>query len=203
MAIGDCDRARGLGAVGFAPARQQPVRCVAGGVAEAERLAVLRHAAQHGVDQAGIARRAPVGLGEAHRQIDRGVVGHLEPQNLHRADQQDGFRARRVGGESLLEKSAQQVAQGPQPPQRSGGEPAHQRAVAVGERSDAGMGAFAGELLVERDAPPQHAVKKVDGNPAGGEAGDFRLRGGARTRHGPDHCHELCPGREVAREKCH
>ena len=46
------------------------------------------------------------------------------------------------------------------------------------------MRAFAGKLLVERDAPPQHAVENVGGNPAGGEAGNFRLWGGARARHG-------------------
>ena len=47
------------------------------------------------------------------------------------------------------------------------------------------MGVFAGELLVERNLPPQHAVENVGGDPAGGEAGDFRLGGGARSRHGP------------------
>ena len=102
-------------------------------------------------------------------------------------------RARRVGGKALVEKAAEQMAQGAEPPQHGGGQPAHQRAVAVGERGEAGMGAFAGQLLVERDAPPQHAVEDVGGDPAGGEAGDFRLGGGARTRHGRDHCHELCP----------
>ena len=66
--------------------------------------AVLRHAAQHGVDQSGITRRAPVGLRQPHRQIDRGVVGHLEPEDLRRADEQDGLHARRVGGKSLVEK---------------------------------------------------------------------------------------------------
>jgi hypothetical protein len=47
------------------------------------------------------------------------------------------------------------------------------------------MGGFAGQLLIERDLPPQDAVENVGGDPSGGEAGDFRLRGGARTRHAP------------------
>ena len=47
------------------------------------------------------------------------------------------------------------------------------------------MDGFAGQLLVERDLPPQDAVENVGGDPAGGEAGDFRLGGGARSRHNP------------------
>ena len=44
------------------------------------------------------------------------------------------------------------------------------------------MRGFAGELLVERNLPPQHAVENVGGDLAGGKAGDFRLGRGARTR---------------------
>ena len=113
------------------------------------------------------------------------MIGHFEPEDLRGADQQNGFHARRLGRKALVEKSAEQVAQGAEPPQHGGGEPAHQRAVAVGERGEAGMGGLAGQLLVERDLPPQDAVENVGGDPSGGEAGDFRLRGGARSRHGP------------------
>jgi hypothetical protein len=56
-------------------------------------------------------------------------------------------------------------------------------AITVSERGEAGMRALARQLLVERDAPPQHAVENFDGDPSGGEAGDFRLRGRARSRH--------------------
>ena len=130
------------------------------------------------------------------------MIGHFEPEDLRGADQQNGFHARRVGGKALVEKSAEQVAQGAEPPQHGGGEPAHQRAVAVGEPDQAGMGGLAGQLLVERDLPPQHAVENVGGDPSGGEAGDFRLRGGARTRHDADHCHELWLAREALDKKC-
>ena len=47
--------------------------------------------------------------------LDRGVVGHLEPQDLRRADQQDGFDSRRIGRKSLLQKTAKHVAQRAQP----------------------------------------------------------------------------------------
>ena len=57
---------------------------------------------------------------------------------------------------------------------------ARSRSGSVGE---AGVGGFAGQLLVERDLPPQDAVENVGGDPSGGEAGDFRLRRGARSRH--------------------
>jgi hypothetical protein len=46
------------------------------------------------------------------------------------------------------------------------------------------MRGLAGKLFVERDMPPQNAVENVGGYSTGGEAGDFRLGGGARSRHG-------------------
>ncbi len=123
-------------------------------------------------------------MGQPHRQIDRGMVGHFEPEDLRRAEQQDGFDAWRFGRKTLVEKTADDVAQRAEPPQHRGGEAAHQRAVAVGERGEAGMRGPAGELFVERDLPAQHAVENVGGNAPGGEARDFRLWGGARSRHG-------------------
>ncbi len=84
-------------------------------IGRGERLAILRDAAQHGVDQSGIARRAAVGLRQPHRQIDRGMIGHVEPQDLHGADQQNGFGARRLGGKSLVEIAAKQMTQGSKP----------------------------------------------------------------------------------------
>ena len=66
--------------------------------------AVARDAAQHGVDEAGIARGAAVGLRQPHRQIDGGVIGHVEPENLRGADQQRGLDPRRVGGKTVVEQ---------------------------------------------------------------------------------------------------
>src|SRR5665213_253913 len=65
-----------------------------------------------------------------------------------------------------------------------------------GSEARPGMGGFAGQLFVERNFPPQDAVENVGGNPSGGEAGDFRLRGGARSRHVRIIAHELWLGRE-------
>ena len=113
------------------------------------------------------------------------MIGHFEPEDLRGADQQNGFHARRVGGKAFLEKAAEQLPQRAEPPQHGGDKAAHQRAVAVGEPGQTGMGGLAGELLVERDLPPQDAVEDVGGDPSGGEAGDFRLGGGARSRHAP------------------
>src|ERR1017187_7366073 len=130
------------------------------------------------------------------------MIGHFEPEDLRGANQQNGFHARRFGRKALVEKSAEHVVEGTKTPQHGGSEPAHQRAVAVGEGDQAGMGGLAGQLLVERDLPPQDAVENVGGDPSGGEAGDFRLWGGARTRHGVDHCHELWLAREALDKKC-
>ncbi len=113
------------------------------------------------------------------------MVRHFQPEDLRRADQQNGLDARRVGGKALFEKSAEQVAQSAEPPQHGGGKPTHQRAVAVGEQRQAGMGRFARQLLVECDLPPQDAVENIGRDPTGSEAGDFRLRRDARARHVP------------------
>jgi hypothetical protein len=59
------------------------------------------------------------------------------------------------------------------------------------------MGVFAGQEVVEGDTPPQNTVENIGGNSSCGEAGNFRLRGSARTRHTRIVAHKLCPGREV------
>jgi hypothetical protein len=91
---------------------------------------------QDRVDQAGIARGAAVGLGQAHRQVDGGVVGHFEPENLRHPDQQRGLGPRGIGRQAALEENAEQMPQRPKPAQHGGDEVAHQRAVAVRERRE-------------------------------------------------------------------
>jgi hypothetical protein len=59
------------------------------------------------------------------------------------------------------------------------------------------MRVFAGEELVEGDAPPQNAVENVGGDSSSGKAGDFRLGRCARARHTPIVADKLCPGREL------
>ena len=61
-------------------------------------LAFAREPPQHGVDQAGVVRGLAVVLREPHRKIDRRVVGHVEKQDLRRADQQRDLDLRRVRG---------------------------------------------------------------------------------------------------------
>ena len=98
------------------------------------------------------------------------MVGHFEPQDLRGADEQRGLDPRRIGGQAALEKKAEQMAQRAEPAQHGRDQAAHQRAVAVGERGEAGMRARAVELLVERPVAAQHAVEDVGGDPARGEA---------------------------------
>ena len=56
-------------------------------------------------------RGAAIGLHKAHREIDGGMVGHVEKKNLCRADQQRSFNARRIRWHAALEKRAEHVAQ--------------------------------------------------------------------------------------------
>ena len=127
------------------PARHQPWRHVQRLRLDLvdQRLALARAAAQHRVDEAGIFRGAPVRLHQPHRQIDRGMIGHVHPEDLRRADQQRALRARRVGRNAAVEQPRQHMAQRSQPPQNGRHQPPHQRAVAVGQGFQSGMGAGA------------------------------------------------------------
>ena len=105
------------------------------------------------------------------------MIGHVEPQDLRRAEQQRGLDLRRVGRSAALEQPAEQVPQRAQPPQHQRDQRAHQRAVAVGERCQAGMRLVV-ELLVERPAPLQHRREDVGRDAAGGEPGRLDGRRG-------------------------
>src|SRR5215470_9190611 len=62
------------------------------------------------------------------------------------------------------------------------------------------MCAFARKKFVECRMPPQNAVEDIGGNSSSGEAGNFRLRGSARTRHTRIVAEKLCPRRERSRK---
>ncbi len=138
---------RKFGPVGALPARHQPVgRVECDGVYAAQLLrSILRNAAQHGVDQSRIAPGSSVCLHEPHRQVDRCVVGHVEPQ-------------------------AEEMAQRAEPAQHGRDQPAGQRPVAVRQRSKAGMCAAAVELVVQWPTPAEHAFEDVGRDPARCEA---------------------------------
>ena len=98
-----------------------------------------------------------VGLREPHRQIDGGVIGHVEKQDLRCADQQDRFDLRRLARQAALELAGQQMPQRAEPPQHRRDDGARQRAVALGQRAEpAGF-----EQLVERTLLAQHAADDV------------------------------------------
>ncbi len=169
----------GLLAVMRAPAREQPWRQVQRLRRDLldQRLALARAAAQHGIDETGIARGAPVGLHEANGEIDGRVIRHVHPEDLRRADQERALRARRLGGNALVEQAGQYVAERAEPAQHGGHQAPHQRAVAVGQRLQSGMGTAAVELIVERAVLVQHAVDDVGGNPSCRKAWHFGRRG--------------------------
>jgi hypothetical protein len=96
--------------------------------------AFLRHAAKNGIHEAGVTGRTPVGLRETHRQIDGGVIGDFEPENLGCPKQEDRFGTRCVGRKSLFEESSNQMAKRAEPPQDCRGKATRQRAVAFGKR---------------------------------------------------------------------
>ena len=67
------------------------------------------------------------------------MVGHVEQEDLRGADQQRGLDPRRIGRQAAFEQSAEQMPQRAEPAQHGRDDAAHQRAVALGERGEAGM----------------------------------------------------------------
>jgi hypothetical protein len=185
VADGGCDLARRSLAIVFAPSLEQPWRRVGGGVCGflGERAAFARTAPQHRVDQADIARRAPVGLCQPHGQIDRSVVRHIHPENLRGAEQQRGFRALRIGRHATIEQARQHEAQRAEATQHGRDQPSHQRAVAVAERLHRRMCGCAVELVVQRASPQQHVVDDVGCDPARGKARRIGRRSEFRLNH--------------------
>ena len=166
------DRTGGGVAIGALPARHQPL----GGVehrrveARERRTALPRHAAEHRVHQSRVARGAPIRLSEPHREVNRRMVRHVEPEQLCGADEQDGLDPRRVGRKAAVERACEQVPQGAQPAQHGADKLARQRPVPLLQRREGAARLATLKLLVERPVPPQHAVEEIGGDPPGGEA---------------------------------
>ena len=135
------------------------------------------HPPQHRVDQPAIARRAAVGMHQPHGQIDRRMIRHLEPENLRHPQQQRGLGSRRIGRQAALEEYAEDVPQGPEPPQHGGDQMAHQGAVAVGERPQARIRRYI-EQFVERPMAAQHAIENLGREPPRRQSGRLGRYGG-------------------------
>ncbi len=157
------------------PARQQPRRNIQRLRLDLidQRLPFARATAQHRIDEPGIFGGPAVRLHQPHRQIDGGVIGHIHPENLRGADQQRALRARRIGRNAAVEQPRQHMTERAEPPQNRRHQTPHQRAVAIGQRLQAGMGAGAIELVVEGTVFMQHAVENVGGDPPRRETGHF------------------------------
>ena len=100
------DLARGGLAVECDPARHQPWRNIQRLRLDLvdQRRPLAGAAAQYRIDQPGIFGGAPVRLHQPHRQVDRGVIGNVHPEDLGRPDQQRALRARRVGRNAPIEQ---------------------------------------------------------------------------------------------------
>ncbi len=158
----------------LAPARQKPGRQIADlFIAFDDLLAFACATPQHGVDEADMMRGFAVGLHETHSQIDGGVVGHIEPEDLRGTDEQRAFGARGIGRQSTFEKFSDEMLQRAETAQNRCENPAHQGAVAVAERLQPGMRARTIELLVERTAAAQNSFKDVGGDATRCEARGF------------------------------
>ena len=192
-----CDRARGLFAVMIGPARHQPWRRIERKRIEGREhgFAFARDPAQHGIDEAGITRGMFLGLHQTHREIDGGVIGYIEKQDLRRAEQQSRVRARDFRRQRTFEHAVGYVFQRPEPPQYGRRQHAHQCAVTLFKGLEC-RGLLL-ELVVEGAASPQHALKHGSCDLPRGQAGDGRGFGGGFS-HAPSLRTKRTAEREVS-----
>jgi len=111
-----------------------------------------------------------VRLSEPDREIDGGVVGHVEQQNLRRAEKERGLDPRRLLRRTAIEEKTEEMAQRAEPAQHGRDQRPRQRAVALWKAVQRGARGGGLELIVERAAAAQHGVKNVGGEAPGGEA---------------------------------
>ena len=108
---------------------------------------------------------------QSHRQIDGGMVGDLQKEDLRCAKEQRCLHERRLRGRTPFQKKRDEMAQRAEPAQHRRGERPRERAVALGKRGKAeGSGTGAVQHPIERTAPTQHAVDDVGGYAPGRKA---------------------------------
>ena len=165
------DAARGVGPVGRAPPLPQPIRDVeAHAILGREQLRpALGDAAQDGVDQLGEAVRAAIAPGRLDRQIDDGVRGHVEADELGGAGEQDRPQAALVARQRPLQEGAEHVLQLALPAQHGGRHRPRQRPVSRLQRGEARDRGRLRQHLLERPALHEHAGDEADGELARGE----------------------------------
>jgi hypothetical protein len=132
---------------------------------------------QRRIDQRGVARVALIGAHHAHGEIDGGVIGHIEKQDLRDPEQECALDARRLRRQAAFELGREHMAQGAEAPQHGRHQLAHERAVAFGERAQRRV-AF--ELRFERVLLLQDAFENFRGDAADGKAGSGRRHGELR-----------------------
>ncbi len=188
LRMGSGDGAGDFGAVIAHPARHQPSGRIEGECVDpGEALrALLRDPPQHRIGEAAVVRGPPVRACEPHREIDGGVVGDIEKEDLRGPDQQRRFKPRCVGRKTPLKKLSQQVTERAEPPQRDRNQRARQRPVALRKARQAGVPMSAVELLVERPTAAQDAIQQVGGDGPRGKAGRIGRMGASWDGHGAE-----------------
>ena len=99
------------------------------------------------------------------------MVGDIEKQNLRRANEQRGFHPRHLLRQAAFETKPDEMAERAEPAQHGGHQRPGERAIAVREGCESGIGLGVFELLIERAAPPQYAIDNVRRYAADGEPG--------------------------------
>src|SRR4029078_10305839 len=153
-------------------------------------FALLGHAPQDGIDEAGKMSGAAIVLRNPHREIDGGMIGDIEEQDLRGADQKRRFDPRRIRRGAAVEQAGKHFAQSAEPAQHGADNVARECTVALGEEAEAVVALAVVELLVERTAAAQHVVENILGDAPRWQTGNFSFHRNAR--------HPPCIAREAS-----
>ena len=177
--MGAGDLPRRLLAIGRLPALGEPLRrVVVERVAGGDDLVLgARDVAQHRVDQPGERRGAGVEPRRLDGEIDRGVVGQVEKQDLRRRGDEDPFERSGPSRQSFEHMQRERLADRAEAAHGDHGDRARQRAVARVEPGEARIRLGGGETFVERPLKCQCVGDRLGGGEARRQTGR-RLGGG-------------------------
>ena len=207
--MGARDLPRRLLAVVRLPALGEPLRrVVVERVARGDDLVLgARDVAQHRVDQPGERRGAGVEPRRPDGEIDRGVVGQVEKQDLRRRGDEDPLERSGPSRQSLEHMQRQRLADGAEAAHGDHGDRARQRAVARVEPGEARIRLGGGEALVERPLKCQRVGDRLGGGEARRQAGrrsraaaaPVRATRARRIRRGVSRSTSVLPNHEIAK----
>ncbi|GJE70063.1 hypothetical protein CHKEEEPN_1597 [Methylorubrum podarium] len=151
------------------------------------RVALAGDPAQHRVDQRREMLDLRIRLGEAHREIDGGMIGHREVEDLRGAGHQQGEEVRPVFREAVAQPGRQRCSDEAEAAEARRGDRPGERGLA-GFQPRPAPGLRQGILQRQATGRSEEGRDRFAGDVARREPRDRRVEGGRRAAFG-GRCH--------------